>query len=90
MDRDRLSQVLRDYNIGTNIHFHPVHLHRFYRDKYPQVKLPVAEWLAPRLLTLPLCSRYARADVEYVVESLKDIYQKRLAHGRGSAAYAQQ
>jgi len=90
IDRNRLMQVLKQYNIGTNIHFHPVHLHRFYREKYPRVKLPVAEWLASRLLTLPLCSRYARADVEYVVEALKDIYQKRLAHVGKSTAHAQQ
>jgi dTDP-4-amino-4,6-dideoxygalactose transaminase len=83
VDRDRLMQVLREYNIGTNIHFHPVHLHLFYREKYPQVQLPVAEWLAPRLLSLPLCSRYTSADVEYVVAALQDIYQKRLAHKTG-------
>jgi len=83
VDRDRLMQILREYNIGTNIHFYPVHLNEFYRKKYSDVRLPVAEWLATRLLSLPLCTRYSETDMEYVVEALEDIYAKRLAHRSG-------
>lgn len=80
VDRDRLMERLREYNIGTNIHFYPVHLNKFYRDKYPDITLPNADWLANRLLTLPLCTRYTYSDLEYVAEALDDIYTKRLAH----------
>ena len=80
VDRDRLMERLREYNIGTNIHFYPVHLNKFYRDKYPDITLPNADWLANRLLTLPLCTRYTYSDLEYVADVLDDIYTKRLAH----------
>jgi len=80
VDRDRLMQRLRECNIGTNIHFYPVHQHKYYAEKYPDVRLPVAEWLGRRLITLPLCTRYSAADLAYVVEALDDIYRRRLAH----------
>jgi len=70
-DRDRVMEKLREYNIGTNIHFYPTHLHKFYRDKYPGVSLPETEWLGERLISLPLCTRYEAKDLEYVVAALR-------------------
>ncbi|HEY2322088.1 MAG TPA: DegT/DnrJ/EryC1/StrS aminotransferase family protein [Thermoanaerobaculia bacterium] len=83
VDRDALMQVLRQYNIGTNIHFYPVHMNQFYAEKYPDVRLPVAETLAQQLLSLPLCTKYTENDLDYVVDALDDVYAKRLAHRAG-------
>ena len=80
LDRDALMKVLREYNIGTNIHFYPVHLNQFYSEKYPQVRLPVADRLAGQLMTLPLCTRYSEADLDYVADALDDIYRSGRAH----------
>lgn len=79
LDRDRLMQVLREYNIGTNIHFYPVHLNQYYREKYPDVHLATADQLAGTLLTLPLCTRYSEGDLDYVVAALEDVHRKGLA-----------
>jgi UDP-4-amino-4-deoxy-L-arabinose-oxoglutarate aminotransferase len=79
-DRDRLMEVLRrEYKIGSNVHFYPTHLHRYYRTKYPDVRLPNTEWLGERLLSLPLCTRYTVADCEYVAASLRDTLDRGLA-----------
>jgi len=85
VNRDRLMQILREYNIGTNIHFHPVHKHYYYRNKYPDVTLPVSEWLGDRIVTLPLCTRHTEADIEYVVGALTEILEQRLAHVSGAS-----
>lgn len=83
VDRDALMQELRKYNIGTNIHFYPVHMNKFYAEKYPDVSLPVAEKLSQQLLSLPLCTKYTESDLDYVVGALDEIYNKRLAHRAG-------
>ena len=80
VDRDVMMQKLKEYNIGTNIHFYPVHQQYYYDRKYPDVRLPVAEWLGQRLISLPLCTRYTRDDLAYVAEALDDIHRRRLAH----------
>ncbi|MGE5342989.1 MAG: DegT/DnrJ/EryC1/StrS family aminotransferase [Candidatus Omnitrophota bacterium] len=79
VDRDRFMAELKKLNIGTNIHFYPVHQHLFYRKKYPNVALPDAEWLADRIMTLPLCTRYTRDDMRYTVEAVEYVYKKKLA-----------
>jgi dTDP-4-amino-4,6-dideoxygalactose transaminase len=72
IDRDALMQALRQYNIGTNIHFYPVHMNKFYAEKYPDVRLPVAEKLSQQLLSLPLCTKYTESDLDYVVDALEE------------------
>ena len=76
VDRDHFMQKLREYNIGTNLHFYPVHKNLYYIDKYPDVVLPNSEWLMNRILTLPLCTKYSKGDIEYVVEAVKEVYKK--------------
>jgi dTDP-4-amino-4,6-dideoxygalactose transaminase len=79
IDRDKMMRVLREYNIGTNIHFYPVHKHYYYRKKYPQVKLQNAEWLGNHLISLPLCTRHSENDIKYVVDVVKLIIARKLA-----------
>lgn len=73
--RDRFMAELKKLNIGTNLHFYPVHKNIYYVKKYPEVSLPVAEWLKDRILTLPLCTKYSRDDIEYVVEAIQYLYE---------------
>ncbi|HLP59522.1 MAG TPA: DegT/DnrJ/EryC1/StrS aminotransferase family protein [Candidatus Deferrimicrobium sp.] len=77
VDRDRFMQELKKLNIGTNLHFYPVHKNIYYREKYPDVSLPNAEWLMNRILTLPLCTRYTKDDIAYVAAAVKYIYENR-------------
>jgi len=72
-DRDTVMAGLRDWNIGTNIHFHPTHRHYYYRNKYPWVSLPNTEWLGQRLISLPLCTKHTEQDVAYVIHALRQV-----------------
>jgi UDP-4-amino-4-deoxy-L-arabinose-oxoglutarate aminotransferase len=78
-DRSKVMDTLREYKVGTNIHFYPTHMHTFYRDKYPAVSLPNTEWLGERLISLPLCSKYELGDLEYVVALLRQVLDSGIA-----------
>ncbi|MDQ3193727.1 MAG: DegT/DnrJ/EryC1/StrS family aminotransferase [Bacteroidota bacterium] len=85
IDRDKIMNELRKLNIGTNLHFYPVHKNIYYEKKYPDVLLPNAEWLMDRILSLPLCSKYSKDDIKYVAECLDYVYREKLAHKTVSA-----
>jgi len=78
IDRARFIEELKVRNIGTSVHFIPVHLHPYYRDKYgykPE-DYAVAYGNYRRLVTLPLNLRMTDADVEDVVEAVTDVLQR--------------
>jgi dTDP-4-amino-4,6-dideoxygalactose transaminase len=80
VDRDKFMQELRKLNVGTNLHFYPVHKNIYYEKKYPDVSLPDSEWLMNRILSIPLCTKYTKEDIKYVTDCLNYIYENKLAH----------
>ena len=71
IDRDRVFARLRAEGIGANVHYAPVHLHSFYRQRgYGEGIAPVAESVSSRLLTLPLFPAMAAGEVDRVVAAL--------------------
>jgi dTDP-4-amino-4,6-dideoxygalactose transaminase len=73
--RDQFVQELTRRNIGTSVHFIPIHLHPYYRDKYgfaPRT-LPVAFDNFERLLSLPLHPGLTDSDVSDVVSAVLDV-----------------
>ena len=56
IDRDKLLEHLSSENIGTGIHFHPVHMFTYYREKYniDVSQLPVASRVGTSVFSLPL------------------------------------
>lgn len=75
--RDEFIAKLKEYNIGTSVHFIPLHLHPYYQQKYGFKKgdFPAAEWLFEREVSLPLYPGMNLQDVEYVVNVIKEIMQ---------------
>lgn len=75
--RDRFIEELTRRNIGTSVHFIPIHLHPYYRDKYGYVPSSFPNALASfdRMLSLPLHSRLSDADVADVIEAVLDVVQ---------------
>ena len=72
--RDELIVALGVRNIGTSVHFHGVHLHRYYRDRYglrPE-DLPNSTAWSARTLTLPLFPAMDEDDVAAVAGALAD------------------
>jgi dTDP-4-amino-4,6-dideoxygalactose transaminase len=78
IDRNRFIEELKSRNIGTSVHFIPVHLHPYYRDKYgykPE-DFPVAYENYQRMISLPLHTRLSDPDVEDVIEAVSDVIQR--------------
>jgi dTDP-4-amino-4,6-dideoxygalactose transaminase len=75
LSRDRVMAALNARGIGTSAHFHGIHLHGYYRDRYalrPE-DLPNSTAWAARTLTLPLHPGLDAADIEHVSSTLSDI-----------------
>jgi len=73
--RDRFIEELAARNIGTSVHFTPVHLHPYYRDKYgyKATAFPVAYDNFQRMLSLPLNPRLSAQDVADVIDAVLDV-----------------
>jgi dTDP-4-amino-4,6-dideoxygalactose transaminase len=73
--RDEFIEELKRRNIGTSVHFIPIHLHPFYRDKYGYApeSFPVAYDNYRRMLSLPLNPRLTDQDAADVIEAVLDI-----------------
>lgn len=76
--RDRFIEELKKRNIGTSVHFIPVHFHPYYRDRYGYGKgdFPVARGNYERMMSLPLNLRMTDGDVADVVEAVLEVVRK--------------
>lgn len=76
--RDRFIEELTARNIGTSVHFIPVHMHPYYRDRYGLAAsdFPVALDSFRRLVSLPLHPRLSDGDVADVVEATYDVLRR--------------
>jgi perosamine synthetase len=76
-DRATVYQALRAEGIGANVHYRPVYLHPFYRDRFGiQAGLcPVAEAAYEELLTLPLFPRMSDEDVADVILAVRKVIE---------------
>ena len=78
IDRNVFIDELKQRNIGTSVHFIPIHLHPYYRDKYgygPE-SFPVAYGNYRRMLSLPLSARVSDADAADVIAAVLDIVRR--------------
>ena len=75
IDRDRFITELAERNIGASVHFIPIHLHPYYRDRYGYAPdaFPVAHANYRRMLSLPLNPRLSDQDVADVIEAVRDV-----------------
>ena len=74
--RDEYRFALAEENIGTSVHFLPVHQLTAYRERYPdQAPLPVAERAGAEVLSLPLSPAHSLDDIQDAIDSLRRIHQ---------------
>jgi len=68
-DRAQIFRALRAENIGVNVHYIPVHLHPYYRERfgYKGGEFPVAEDAYERLISLPMFHGMSDQDVSDVI-----------------------
>ena len=81
IDRAAFIEELRMRNVGASVHFIPVHLHPYYRDRYrlrPE-DFPVAQSEFERMLSLPLSPAHTDQDVADVIEAVTDVVRQHRA-----------
>jgi len=74
-DRAKVLRALRAENIGVNVHYIPVHLHPYYRDRfgYRGGECPVAEAAYEQLISLPMFHSMTDEDVQDVIAALTKV-----------------
>ncbi|MBI4722293.1 MAG: DegT/DnrJ/EryC1/StrS family aminotransferase [Candidatus Stahlbacteria bacterium] len=75
ISRDDFLIKMRQRNIGVGVHFIALHLHPYYSQTFGVKRgdFPNAEWISERTISLPLSAKLTDADVEDVIEAVKDI-----------------
>lgn len=73
--RAEVVQALREFGVGTQVHYIPVHLHPFYRERfgYGPGLCPVAEAAYERVLSLPMFPAMKSGDVKRVIAAVRKV-----------------
>lgn len=73
IDRDRVFSELRDQGIGVNLHYIPVHLHPYYREKQntSEGMCPVAEQAYRQIISIPLFPGLTDSELQEVIKKVK-------------------
>jgi dTDP-4-amino-4,6-dideoxygalactose transaminase len=76
--RDDYQAALTDENIGTSIHFLPVHRLTAYRDRLAahQPPLPVSERAGDEVLSLPLSPAHSDDDIHAATAALRRVHER--------------
>ena len=73
--RDQLARDLRRLEIGTSVHFIPIHFQPYFRNRYGfrGGEFPAAEDSYSRVLSLPLYAAMSDADTARVIRAITDL-----------------
>ena len=78
IDRDDFMRRLTAMNIGASVHFIPVHLHPYYRQKYgfQPGDFPNAFSAFQRIVSLPIYPKMTDQDVDDVIGSVRTLVEE--------------
>jgi UDP-4-amino-4,6-dideoxy-N-acetyl-beta-L-altrosamine transaminase len=73
--RTEIVQALKERGVGTQVHYIPVHLQPYYRERrgYGPGKCPAAEAYYAKSLSLPLYPAMTDAEVERVISAVREV-----------------
>jgi len=75
INRDQFISEMAKRNIGTSVHYKPIHRMSYYKHRYdlrPEM-FPNAEWIFKRCVSIPMFSAMTDSQFEYVVRCIKEI-----------------
>ncbi|KKP36921.1 MAG: ArnB2: UDP-4-amino-4-deoxy-L-arabinose-oxoglutarate aminotransferase [Candidatus Peregrinibacteria bacterium GW2011_GWA2_33_10] len=77
-NRDQIIDYLQSHNIGCAVNYLPIHLMKYYRQKYSYKEgdFKKAEKFGSEILTLPLYPKLGKNQQEYVISQLLKIVKK--------------
>ena len=73
--RDRFIEQLFAAGVGCSVHYIPLHLQPYWRDRYglKVADFPVSQRAYEQMLSLPIYSRMSDADVERVIAAVRGL-----------------
>jgi perosamine synthetase len=77
LSQEEIFHTLRESGIGANVHYLPVHLHPYYRNKFMTTagQCPVAEDAYTKIISLPIFQGLSFDKVDYVIECVKSLFK---------------
>ena len=77
VSRDRFIELMAEHEVGTSVHFIPLHLQPYWRDTYHHAPedCPVATAEFARAVSLPIFSAMTGDDVTQVVDAVRSILE---------------
>jgi dTDP-4-amino-4,6-dideoxygalactose transaminase len=74
-NRKNFQESLKSKGIQTSMHYPPIHLFSFYKEKFGYKKglLPITEEIGKREVTFPLYPQLDQQSVKYIVDEIKNI-----------------
>ena len=78
IDRDAFIDRLIARNIGVSVHFIPLHVHPYYRERYAlqPSDFPNAWAAYERIVSLPIYAKMTDDDVRHVIDAVREIAQE--------------
>jgi len=78
INRDCFISELKRANVGSSVHFIPLHLHPFYRDTLHSnaAEYPCATRAYERIISLPLYTRMSAQDQQDVIDAVLEIVER--------------
>jgi dTDP-4-amino-4,6-dideoxygalactose transaminase len=78
IDRDRFIEELKVRNIGTSVHYTPVHMFKYYQNKYGYAPndFPIAAGNYRRILSLSTSPKMSPADANDVIQAVLDVVER--------------
>ena len=70
VQRDDFINAMKEENIGTSVHFIPLHLHSYYALKIEGAKFEIADEIFSRIVSIPMFPSMSDEDVQYVISKV--------------------
>jgi dTDP-4-amino-4,6-dideoxygalactose transaminase len=76
--RNEFIELLKQQQMGTSVHFIPLHLHPYYRQNfgYHPEDFPRASAVFQRLVSLPIYPKMTDTEVQHVIEAVRKVVRQ--------------
>ena len=68
-NRDEFMQKLKEKNIGSSLHFRPLHHHTFFK----QDGFQIADKVYEKIVSIPMYPSLSDSEIEYIVETINKV-----------------
>jgi len=75
INRNEFIETLKQSNIGTSVHFIPLHKHSWYKNNY-KADCKIADSIFDKVISIPMYASMTDSQVEYVIKTINDLLKE--------------